>query len=189
MSNIFVSFWVVVVSLFFFFWFMELGTISCRLFSDWRVRRQSGSVRAVSIAHPLLARIPATRSASLMTYIPHRLGGQNPRKRKKKKYTTSRRSPHFKQERIAVAKQKILWTQKGEKIGCGKGRGGFNIFGLWALKRSLYTTPLIVFVIHVPPSSFYRSIFRGAPDNVKETYRGSRVTVAIVNMQRRNIQV
>jgi hypothetical protein len=50
----------------------------------------------------------------------------------------------------------------------------------------LVHTPLIVFVIHVPPSSFYRSIFRGAPDNVKETYRGSRVTVAIVNMQRRN---
>lgn len=100
---------------------MELGTISCRLFSDWRVRRQSGSVRAVSIAHPLLARIPATRSASLMTYIPHRLGGQTPPKEKeRKKYTTSRRSPHFKQERIAVAKQKILWTQKGEKMVVGK---------------------------------------------------------------------
>jgi hypothetical protein len=95
-------------------WNSEQFPVAYFRIGEWR--QQSGSVRAVSIAHPLLARIPATRSASLMTYIPHRLGGQNPRKRKKKKYTTSRRSPHFKQERIAVAKQKILWTQKGEKM-------------------------------------------------------------------------
>ena len=52
------------VVLFIFFFFLWLGGKN-------GVRRQSGSVSAVSIAHPLLARIRGTRAASLMTCTKH----------------------------------------------------------------------------------------------------------------------
>lgn len=116
-------------------------------------------------------------------------GDRPPRKRKKKKYTTSRRSPHFKQERIAVAKQKILWTQKKAKKWLWERPWRIQHIRTVSSQSEACTHSTCRFRYSCPTVVVLSIHFWGAPDNVNLTYRGSRVTVAIVNMQRRNIQV